>query len=230
MALKSDLTNEVWKILQSGWTTRNGNVVPESEDINLKNDAVKLDGTVFYADLSESIAMVDSFSATFSAEVYKCYLHCAAKIVTAEGGVITAYDGDRLMAVFLGGMKNTHAVRSALKLKYAVDEIINPLVEAQYPTGPYTIKQVVGVDTSPLFIARTGIRGSNDLVWIGRASNHAAKLSALTGFSSWISAEVYNVMNDSVKIGSRGEQMWKAHTWNAMKNRSIYASNWRYQI
>ena len=48
-----------------------------------------------------------------------------------------------------------------------------------YPKTEYKIKQAVGVDTSKLFVARTGIRGSNDLVWVGRAANYAAKLSAL---------------------------------------------------
>ena len=33
----------------------------------------------------------------------------------------------------------------------------------------------LGIDTSKLFVARTGIRKSNDLVWVGRAANYAAK-------------------------------------------------------
>jgi class 3 adenylate cyclase len=51
----------------------------------------------------------------FAAEIYKTFLHCAAKIIRSEDGVITAYDGDRIMAVFIGNAKNTSAVRAALK-------------------------------------------------------------------------------------------------------------------
>ncbi len=37
--------------------------------------------------------------------LYKAYLHCAAKIISNEGGEITAYDGDRIMAYSLMGPK-----------------------------------------------------------------------------------------------------------------------------
>ena len=50
-------------------------------------------------------------------------------------------------------------------------------------------KQSVGIDTSELFVARTGIRRANDLVWVGRAANHAAKLSARSGSVSQITGK-----------------------------------------
>jgi len=37
-----------------------------------------------------------------AAEIYKTYLHCAAKIIRSEGGSITSYDGDRIMGIFIG--------------------------------------------------------------------------------------------------------------------------------
>jgi hypothetical protein len=67
------------------------------------------------------------------------------------------------MAVYIGKRKNTQAVRSALKIKWAVDEIINPLRRKQYPNNSYSVRQVIGIDTSKLFAARTGVRGANDL-------------------------------------------------------------------
>src|SRR5437762_1775811 len=102
MALAQDLVAAVAEIFRTRWSTRRGNVVPESEHLRLTNDAVILDATVLYADLADSTGLVGAYTAEFAAEVYKCYLHCAAKVVTSEGGVITAYDGDRLMAVYLG--------------------------------------------------------------------------------------------------------------------------------
>ena len=56
------------------------------------NDGVNLDATVLYADMADSTALVDKYTKTFAAEIYKTYLHCAAKIITSEGGTITAYD------------------------------------------------------------------------------------------------------------------------------------------
>ncbi len=155
MSLGEELKSEVKTILNQAWSEREGQKVPESEDLRLGNDAVKLDGTVLYADLDASTNLVDEYKPFFAAEIYKSYLHCTAKIIRSEGGVITSYDGDRIMAVYIGDYKNSFAAQTALKINYAVNNIINPAIETQYKNN-YTVKQVVGIDTSPLFVARTG--------------------------------------------------------------------------
>lgn len=228
MTLKTDLEAEVRKIFKDSWQSRDGQVVPTDVDIKLGNDAVKLDATVLYADLADSTMLVDTYDPSFAAEVYKTFLHCAAKIIKNQNGVITAYDGDRIMAVYIGEYKNTSAVKSSLMINYSVREIIRPLLSAQYPNSTYILKHVVGIDTSSLFVARTGVRGSNDLVWVGRAANHAAKLSALPdSHSSYISADVYNKINDEAKVASTGANMWTAVKWNTFDDRIIYRSDWR---
>ena len=231
MSLGEDLTKEVRKIFKDTWTTRDGQKVPESEDLQLGNDAVKLDGTVLYADLDASTNLVDNYKPEFAAEIYKTYLHCAAKVIRSEGGVITSYDGDRIMAVYIGDSKNTSAARSALKINYAVTQIINPILKECYPNDNYSVRQVVGIDTSKLFIARTGIRGSNDLVWVGRAANYAAKLCSLSAnYPSGLTASVYNNMHESVKYSNDGKSVWELDAWNNINGINIYRSTWWWSI
>ena len=230
MALGDDLNSEIGKILSDRWSTRNGQVVPESENIQLGNDAVKLEGTVLYADLDDSTKLVDTMSPEFAAEVYKSYLVCAARIIRDQGGVITAYDGDRIMAVFIGDSKNSTAARAALKINYAVAKIINPAIGSKYPSSGYSVKHVVGIDTSDLFVARTGIRGANDLVWVGRAANHAAKLSGRDGPPSQITADVYNRLRKDSKFGSDGRNIWTPTTSKEIGNRQIYTSRWTWGV
>ena len=228
MSLSEDFAKEVRKIFRETWATRKGRKVPEPEDIALGNDAVELDGTVLYADLDDSTNLVDSHQPKFAAKIYKAYLSCAAKVIRYEGGVITSYDGDRIMAVFIGDLKNTSAARSALKINYTVTKIINPVLKKCYPKTNYKVKQVVGIDTSKLFVARTGIRNSNDLVWVGRAANYAAKLCSLSpNYPSRLTAAVYNQLPQSVKYSNEGKSMWEAFTWNGM---TIYRSTWRWPI
>ena len=213
MSLSEDFAKEVRKIFRETWATRKGRKVPEPEDIALGNDAVELDGTVLYADLDDSTNLVDSHQPKFAAKIYKAYLSCAAKVIRSEGGVITSYDGDRIMAVFIGDLKNTSAARSALKINYTVTKIINPVLKKCYPKTNYKVKQVVGIDTSKLFVARTGIRNSNDLVWVGRAANYAAKLCSLSpNYPSRLTAAVYNQLPQSVKYSNEGKSMWEAFT------------------
>lgn len=97
--------------------------------------------------------MVNNYKWEFSAEIYKTFLRCASQIIRSEGGAITAYDGDRVMAIFTGGTKNTDAVRCALKINYAVSEIIQPAINAQYTTD-FKLSHVVGIDTSQLRTSR----------------------------------------------------------------------------
>ena len=230
MALGDDLNSEVRKILQDTWTTRAGRVVPESDDLGLGNDAVTLEGTVLYADLDDSTKLVDTMKPSFAAEVYKSFLVCAARIIRSEGGEITAYDGDRIMAVYIGNTKNTDAARTALKVNYAVREVINPAIRELYSRSSYSTRHVVGIDTSSLFVARTGIRGANDLVWVGRAANYAAKLSGRSGPATQITAEVYNLMKDSSKCGKNGQNMWTLATAPELDYKQIYTSSWQWSL
>jgi uridylate cyclase len=228
MALKEDLVTSVAKIFADRWSERDGQVVPAPEDLKLGNDGVKLNATVLYADMADSTQLVDGKTAHFAAEVYKSYLTCAARIIKSEGGAITAYDGDRIMAVFLGTTKNTTAVRSALKINAAVHNIINPALEKQYPTVSYKVRHHIGVDTSLVVVARIGVRNDNDLVWVGRAANYAAKLCAIKEDNTvFITNDVFNGMLEDVKFGGQPRQMmWRERTWSDMGNSRIYSSTW----
>lgn len=231
MPLKEDLESEVGQILKDQWVTEKTSNVPDPDQLRLSNHAKDLEtATVLYADLDGSTNMVDNYQWSFSAEVYKAYLRCAARIIAAEGGVVTAYDGDRIMAVFTGDNKNTNAVRAAMKINYAVEQIIRPAISKQYSTTNFTLKHVVGIDTSQLRAARIGVRGYNDLVWIGRAANYAAKLTSLSDKPLWITKAVYDVMNKVVKLSSDGRDMWDKRFWTPMNNMEIYCSTWRYVV
>jgi len=225
MGLTDDLRSEVVSIFKDRWTERDGNVVPSDDSVKLANDAVNIDAVVLYADMADSTDLVNRYQSWFAAEMYKAFLRCAAKIIASEGGAITAYDGDRVMGVYTEGAKNTAAVRSALKINYARQQIIIPALRTSYPQNTYTPRHVVGIDASKLFVARTGIRGSNDLVWVGRAANYAAKLATMAhDYQTYITQSVYSAMLDEVKF-TNGQAMWEQLMWNGL---SIYKSNWRW--
>lgn len=232
MALKDDLIAEVREIFTSRWDEQSTNGIPDPEDLRLGNHAKDLQwATVLYADLKGSTSMVDMENWYFSAEVYKTYLRCAARIIRSEQGEVTAYDGDRIMAIFSGEMKNTRAVRAAMKIHHAVKTIINPELKAFYTTSDFVVQHVVGVDTSQLRAARIGVRGYNDLVWIGRAANYAAKLTSLSEKPLWVTKDVYENMADVVKIHNQNKtNMWTQRQWTPMNNMQIYCSSFSHAI
>ena len=218
MGIKQHLETEVDVIFRTEWNKRDGRAVPEPEDVRLGNDGVKLDGTVLYADLAESTNLVHNFTWWFAADVYKAYLVCACRIIRQNGGVITAFDGDRVMAVYVGDGRDPAAVRSAMQINYATTQIITPKIRQIFTppnNTPYDVKQSVGIDRSVLYAVRTGIRGSNDLVWVGTAANMAAKLCTIRdGYATHISREVSQNLDDSTTYGGSPRQhMWSDYYW-----------------
>jgi class 3 adenylate cyclase len=135
-----------------------------------------------------------------------------------------------VMAVFIGDRKNSQAVKAALQIKWAVRNIVQVKLKSVYKSSDFTAQHVVGIDTSKVRVAKTGIRGSNDLVWVGRAANYAAKLAALPhSVSTYITAEVYKVMDDASKYSS-GINTWTAYKWTKFDDRIIYGSTYSWKI
>ena len=231
MTLKDSFTTEIKSSFSSQWQIETAQNVPEPEDLRLNaNHAKDLEiATVLYADIDGSTNMVDGCPWWFSAEIYKAYLRCAGALIREEGGTITAYDGDRVMAVFTGEMKNTRAVRSAMKIHHAVVDVVQPLIRARSDSqNDFVLKHKIGIDTSQLHAARIGVRGDNDIVWIGRAANHAAKLTAVpVDPSIWITKAVYDAIHNDVKFHN-GVDMWQKRAWSQMNNAEVYCTTYKY--
>jgi len=133
------------------------------------------------------------------------------------------------MAVFTGDAKNTSAARAALKINYAAIHIIQPALKAQYVNSEFQVRHTVGIDTSQLRAARIGVRGDNDLVWIGRAANYAAKLTTLDAGYTWITKTVHDNLNQTLKIHN-GSSMWEKRLWTAMADMEIYRCSYWWTI
>ena len=71
----------------------------------------------------------------------------------------------------------------------------------------------------------------NDLVWVGRAANYAAKLTTLSDeFAIWITGSVYDSLQDAVKFANK-TNMWKEHSWTPMNKMRIYACGaWKIDV
>lgn len=230
MSLKLDLDSDIHKVFSQKWEETPGRVVPIPSDVGLNNKTVLLkEAVVLYADLDGSTAMVDTTKWELSAEIYKAFLLCAAKIITSENGDITAYDGDRIMGIFTGDGKYDRASRAALKINWAVKNTIMPMLNVYWTTS-LVVKHTVGIDVSDLRAVRTGVRGDNDLVWVGRAANWAAKLTTLpSNFPTYMTKAVYEGLTTSLKT-SNGKPIWEKTIWYEKNNMVVFRSNWTWTI
>jgi class 3 adenylate cyclase len=135
MPTKEDLAAEVKEVMIKSWSVGEARVVPSPDSLKLSNDARHFErATILYADLSGSTELVNNFPWEFAGEVYKSFLIVSAKVIRLHGGQITSYDGDRIMAVFIGEMQTTTAAKCGLQINWAVRNIVNPALQEPIPS------------------------------------------------------------------------------------------------
>lgn len=238
MGLKEDVEAEVNGVLSTIWDSRNSRDVPAAEDVALGSGAVKIDAAMLYADLAESTRIAMTLPAWMAAEIAKAFLATSCRIIRYHGGHIRSFDGDRVMGVFVGDDRCVRAVKASLRINWAVHYVLRPKFAryASLSANDITLRHGVGIDTGNIFVARTGIRRNNDLVWVGRAPNVAAKLASLRepSFSTYVTTDVYRQLDESTWYhyppdGSAKQIMWEQRNWPKHPvgmSDPIYRSSW----
>lgn len=232
MSRSDDLRDEAKKIFTTRWAIEDGRKIPETDDIGLGNVGTRLELVALYADLANSTGLILEKKDWFAAGVAKAFLVCCVRIIRDHDGVVTSFDGDRVMAVFHGDAKNTNAAKVALKINYAVSQIIVPRIRTSYSDcSLFNLGHCVGVDRSKILVTRSGIRNNNDLVWIGRAANYAAILSEQRdGYKSYITEDVYNCLHEDAMYGKDRKNMWTRRTVTiAGRSEACYGSSWHWE-
>lgn len=217
-------------VLVNKWKVRSARDVPSIKNLALNgNEAAEFEGTVLYADMDGSTDMVRGYNNRFAAEMYKIYLQTVSEVIRNEGGVVTAYDGDRVMAVFEGDIKDTIAVRAAMRIVYAVREL-NDIIATEYPTVKFRLKHNIGIDTSKLFAVRAGVWGANDIVWVGEAANVAAKLTSVSddSYPIYITKKVYRALQPEA-VYAKGVNMW-CHVNGLMFGREVLKTSYQWAM
>lgn len=205
------IESSVNDIIKASWNITNGTVVPETEDIVMKNGGKLIDATYAYADLADSSTIAQSLKKETAAAIIRAFVNSATRIFRNYGGEIRSFDGDRVMAIFIGEKKNWNAVRAALGINWAVEEVIRPAIRDGWSDGAdfYKISHRVGVDTGESLVVRGGARNNNDLISVGGAPNIAAKLSDLKdGYVTYVTDRVYNDLSDDLLAHEKTGRFW----------------------
>ncbi|WP_160665140.1 adenylate/guanylate cyclase domain-containing protein [Pseudarthrobacter sp. ATCC 49987] len=213
MGRKNDLENAVDDIVFMEMDTRYGTTVPTSDSVKLSNGGVYLEAVYLYTDMANSTGLTRFHTDETSAKIIKSFLTTATRILRHHGGEIRSYDGDRVMSIFIGDEGATKAVKAALEIKWAVENVVRPslrLAVDEYKEDKWQLSHRTGIDYGWALIARAGVRNNNDLVSIGDAPNIAAKLSDLKGHRTFITDRVWIEAAASVCISSSGKSMWSS--------------------
>ncbi|MFI7431708.1 hypothetical protein ACIBPB_32510 [Micromonospora sp. NPDC049836] len=209
--MAEDITAAVGAVVNADWNVRTGTVVPTTDTITLKNGAVEVDAVYLYADMANSSGLARDFAPKTAAKVIRAYLDATCRVIKFRGGQIRSFDGDRVMAIFMGEAKNSDAARCALNINYVVTKIVRPALEdrlTSLKTKGFELRHCVGVASGTALIVRGGVRNEdNDLVSIGRPPNVAAKLSDVRAwpYATYITSDVYARLRNEVKYSKPGK-------------------------
>lgn len=235
--MRDDIQNEISGILSQPWNIRQGTVVPSEDKVSFTGNVVKLEGTVLYADMRESSKLVDDVNQRVAGKVYQAYLRSIARLISNMGGTITAYDGDRIMGIFLGDDKNTTSGKCALQINFVVSQILSPMLTDHFKTlnrNGFRISHCVGIDTGSFLAVKAGQRVANDIVWIGKPPNLAAKLSEIRyeDYTTFISRDVFSALDNGAKYGGKEKKlMWDKMNLDYLDEKiEIYGSIWYWGI
>jgi adenylate cyclase len=231
MSIQDDVKNQVAAIVTVPWDERDGNVVPTTESVKLRDGMVKVTATYLYADLANSTDLAHKVNPLVVARVIRAFLDASARIIKSREGSIRSFDGDRVMGIYVGSSKNSNAARTALAINWAMTEVIRPRLKEKWPDlfQYWSPGHGVGVATGEARMVRGGVRNDNDLVSVGEAPNVAAKLSELrTGGVSFIAESVYSVLDEHAWKSNDGRNMWAFDSTRTFGGKAVkvYSSTW----
>ncbi|MEM9357728.1 MAG: adenylate/guanylate cyclase domain-containing protein [Pseudomonadota bacterium] len=225
------LKNRVDTLFGTTFSVREGRVVPTTDNVVLKDGAVKIDAAFLYADLAKSALLSKFCPWSTTAKIIRCFLDCSTRLIVKHGGATRSFDGDRVMGVFIGHSKNSNASICGREIHWAVRKIIHPAAEKQFKSirdNEVEIRHGVGIDVGEVRAVRSGIRNSNDLIWIGKAASFSAKLSDVrdTGYHTYISSRTFNRLSKPAKFASDGNNRWTSVKFSFLgETETVYKSN-----
>ena len=225
------LSERVEVLFNTRFIQRTGRVVPTSSDVTLKDGAVKVEAAFLYTDLAGSATLSRVCPWTTTAKIIRAFLDASTRLIIKHGGHVRSFDGDRVMGVFLGDLKNSSASICGREIHWTVRKIIHPTAAKQFASirgNNIQIRNCSGIDVGDVRAARSGIRDNNDLIWIGKAASFSALLSEMraVGYSTYISSRTYNRLNKNAKNNTEGNNIWEPSVSTfAGERETVYRTN-----
>ena len=148
----------------------------------------------------------------------KSYFDGAVKIINTNDGTVRSFNGDGMLALFVGVKQSNNAVKAAMQIRWFVRSILWPKFNAYFSANAaargarLNFSVGCGLDYGDIYAVRVGIRGTNDVAWVGRCTNTAAKLSNELHHprSIGVTRAVFSRLNDDRKLSLDGRPMWSA--------------------
>jgi class 3 adenylate cyclase len=207
MALLEELNGKIDAYVKQLYEIEETTIVPDTDTAKLTfgNKGLTCEYAFLFMDIRKSSQLHEQYGFTKAAKIYQSFHDINVRVIEENSGSVRAFDGDRVMGVFVGASKNSNAVKAAMQIQWAIRNILNPKLETKITCGG-------GIDYGKILVTKIGKgrnKNNNDLVWIGKADNYASHLANEAKNTIIISTNSYDVLVADRKV-SDGKNMWQS--------------------
>lgn len=192
--------------------------IPKKHHLTFGNTVKIIKHTkILYIDMRKSREILSNATDFWSVKIHKSFLKAITHCIERRDGHLRSFNGDGVLAFFVGDYAASRAVRTAMDIKGFVLEI-NKILE-DYDKDP--IDFGVGIAQGKVMVAKSGKAGDDqtkqDLIWIGTPVYVAVELADIgcSPKNIWITKLIRTEIekeNNLDVVYHEGESMWTKYT------------------
>lgn len=239
MATNQETLDKLSEYLNQSYVQEDTRIVPKRTDLTFGNTVKKLSfAVVLYVDMRKSRKILSDATTFWSVKVHRAFLLALTHCVEKRDGHLRSFNGDGIMAFFVGENASSRAVRAAMDTKGFVLKL-NELLEKK---GLNPIDFGIGIAQGAVMVAKSGKAGDDftkqDLIWVGLPVYLAVELSdyAKSPRNIWISNNVRSSIGKEsyldVVYDKDGDSMWvkESRKFKSVGEKEVRATSWYFNV
>ncbi len=239
MATNQDIVDKIGEYLNESYTRTETYGVPKINDLTFGNSVKKMPhAVVMFIDMRKSRKILSDASDFWSVKIHKSFIRAVTHCLEKRDGHMRSFNGDGILAFFVGENAASRTVKSAMGIKGFVRELNNQLDDK----GLNKVDFGVGIAQGKVQVAKSGKGGADqtkqDLIWIGIPVYVAVELSNFGKFTRniWISPKVRNTIGKEdyldVVFDDEGHSIWSKSTkkLKSVGDYTVYGTTWYTKI
>src|SRR3990167_608621 len=178
MATNQEVLDKIDEYLNESYLQEETTVVPKRTDLTFGNKVKKMKfAVVMYVDMRKSKAILSDATTFWSVKIHRAFLLALTHCVEKREGHLRSFNGDGILAFFVGDKASSRAVRAAMDVSGFIAEVNKNLTEQNLKVIDYGI----GIAQGVVMVAKSGKAGDDqtkqDLIWVGLPVYMAVELS-----------------------------------------------------